>query len=43
MLLPYMDDFPLLGYSLEDTLRSGGRLQALLETLGLQRNAKNGI
>jgi hypothetical protein len=42
-LLPYMDDFLFLVDSYHDALLLRQRVQALLDSLGLQRNPKKGV
>jgi hypothetical protein len=42
-LLPYMDDFIFLADSCQDALLLRQRVEALLDSLGLQRNPKKGV
>jgi hypothetical protein len=42
-LLPYMDDFLFLADSFHDALLLRQRIEALLNSLGLQRNPKKGV
>lgn len=42
-LLPYMDDFLVLGFSREEVLRLRKQVEEALEFLSLRRNPKKGF